>query len=191
MKQTLPVIAAVAILAFTLISLISCGTTPETPAPPESESDITETEPAVEAEERAATGTPAPAVRVLAAGQQSAVRVPVARTVTNRMIFLDVWAAIHANQSPPPTPPEVDFERETVVVLVLGERRTGGYGVAVRQVTERRDTVTLTVGVISPVPDAMVTMALTSPYQIVSVPIVGKTFVFTGDDVRDGYSPYD
>lgn len=130
-------------------------------------------------------------LRVIASGTQSAVRIPVARMVTTQLVWEEVWSAIHANVMNPPPVPDVDFSSESVIVLVLGERRSGGYGVRVRQVTEERNSVIVEVEVTSPDPDAMVTLQLTSPYLLAAIPKIRKPVVFAGDDVRDGYSPYD
>jgi hypothetical protein len=128
---------------------------------------------------------------ILGSGQQSAVRIPLARSVTSPVVWEEIWFAIHANQLDPPPVPKVDFTEKTVVVLILGERRTGGYGVSVNAAISTRESITVEVSVREPEPDSMVTMALTSPFQLVAIPAVGRPVVFVGADVQAGYSPYD
>lgn len=124
---------------------------------------------------------------VLAAGDQSAVRIPLARAIADAQLWADFWAAHTANRPEPPERPAVDFDTETVVVLLLGERPTGGYGVRIVRVEESRRTVEVVVAVERPVPGETVTQALTSPYYIAMVPVSGKELVFTGDDVEAGF----
>ncbi len=130
---------------------------------------------------------PAPGYEVLARGQQSAIRVPLARAITDPALWADLWAALTANQADPPARPEVAFDEETVVVLLLGERRTGGYAVRIDRVHDRRSEVEVVVEVQRPAPGDMVTQALTSPYFIATIPVTDKPVVFSGDEVEAGF----
>jgi PrcB C-terminal len=58
------------------------------------------------------------------------------------------------------------FESQLVVAAFLGQRRTGGYGVEIAREGEGA----LRVSELRPPKDAMLTMALTAPYRIVSLP---------------------
>ncbi len=124
---------------------------------------------------------------VIAAGTQSAVRVPVARAVSSASSWRDIWYAITANQADAAEAPVVDFERETAIVLILGERPTGGYSVGIADIVERANEVEVVVAVSRPEPGEMVTQALTTPYSIAVVRIAGKEFVFTGDSLEAGF----
>ena len=165
----------------------SRATSPEqTPDPPTREEkapreDVPETtEP--EAIEPAET-----AWAILASGTQSAVRVPITRAVSDPSVWRDIWYAITANQADPPEVPEVDFQRESAIILILGERPTGGYSVGIADIVERRESVEVVVEVSRPAPGEMVTQALTTPYSIAVVRITGKEFVFVGDSLEAGF----
>ncbi len=59
------------------------------------------------------------------------------------------------------------------VVVDLGVRSSGGYGIAVsRQAGMRKGTLTLSATVFEPAADAMSTQALTSPCALVRLPVV-------------------
>lgn len=129
--------------------------------------------------------------RVLDAGTNSAVRIPVARAVHDASVWTEVWAAIHANMIDPPALPTVNFARETVIVLLLGERRTGGYSVRVdgwrTTSSNRSPAVEVTIHVTAPAAGDMVTQALTSPYELSAIPIASAAVTFVGDDVERGF----
>lgn len=130
--------------------------------------------------------------RILDAGTNSAVRIPVARAVHDAAVWTEVWAAIHANRVDPPALPNVDFRSESVIVLLLGERRTGGYAVGIDGVApiggaRSPQTVEVTVSVSAPGPGDMVTQALTSPYELSAIPIASAQVTFVGDDVEVGF----
>ena len=65
---------------------------------------------------------------------------------------------------------EVDFDNEMVIALFMGQQRTGGYAIEVKEVRvdERRTTVYYRER--SPGPGDIVTQALTSPYHLVRLP---------------------
>jgi len=125
--------------------------------------------------------------RVLAAGTQSAVRTPVMLTVTSEAVFEEVWYAIHANQLSPPPVPVVDFARETVIVLILGERPSAGYGVRISAIARASRGIEVTVDVVSPGSDRMAAAVLTSPFQLTAVEVTDTPVSFAGDDVREGF----
>lgn len=123
----------------------------------------------------------------LASGSQSAVRTPVTRAIRDPGLWADFWAAITANQLPPPPRPQVDFSERTAIVLLLGERRTGGYGISIRDVVYGSGEVEVVVEIERPEPGAMLTQALTAPYYIATIPATDREIVFTGDDVEAGF----
>ena len=65
--------------------------------------------------------------------------------------------------------PQVDFDSESVVILLAGSRRSGGYSVEPRGVTVDGRVLVVDAVVKSPPPDAIVTMALTSPFAVIAV----------------------
>ena len=64
--------------------------------------------------------------------------------------------------------PKVDFENKLVVILFLGQKNTGGYGIDVGHIT--KDGYHLHIVTKETRPSGMATMAITSPYCIVEVP---------------------
>ena len=126
-------------------------------------------------------------VQLLQSGQQSAVRSPVATTIGDVANWEQVWAVIHANEVNPPPVPDVDFSTHQVVILILGDRSTGGYSVRVAKVSERDRAIEVMVAVTAPNPGDMVTQVHTSPFTTVAIPDPGKPVVFVGDDVRTGF----
>ena len=125
--------------------------------------------------------------RVLAAGSESAVRTPATASVTSQAVLEEVWFAIHANQITPPAIPEVDFTSETVIIVILGERRSAGYSVRAAGVTRGERAVEVRIEVLSPSPHLMTASVLTSPFEISAISVTDTPVTFVGDDVRDGF----
>ena len=63
----------------------------------------------------------------------------------------------------------VDFTTSLYVAIFAGQRPTGGFAVKVEQVVESADGLEVVYRVVGPEPGAIVSQALTSPYEIISV----------------------
>jgi hypothetical protein len=61
-----------------------------------------------------------------------------------------------------------DIQTANFVILNLGEKRTGGYGIGVEKVEELPDKIVITVKEIKPEGD-MVTQAITYPYAVIKI----------------------
>ena len=66
--------------------------------------------------------------------------------------------------------PPVDWEREVVIVALMGGKRTGGYQITITGVEVRGAEVIVRVEERVPQPGEMVIQVLTSPYHAVTVP---------------------
>ncbi|MGD8497595.1 MAG: protease complex subunit PrcB family protein [Chromatiales bacterium] len=117
------------------------------------------------------------AVRYVYASQQCSVMDPVARWLPDAQAF---EAAVAEAEQPrlgssSSVSHDVDFSKETVLLISMGQLATGGYGL--RLAEESLPVVsgvgTLRVEWIEPPPDAFVTQALTSPCLLVALPREG------------------
>ena len=68
---------------------------------------------------------------------------------------------------------DIDFDREHVVVVSLGQKRTGGYSVTLVDSRIRNGQLELIVHIREPAPGAMVTQALTTPCAVMAVAATG------------------
>ena len=78
-----------------------------------------------------------------------------------------LWAEIHGSDAP--AVPPVDFSRQMLIVVALGTRPSGGFGIRVGGVATRGDRLEVAVLESCPPPGAMVTAALTQPVEVVRV----------------------
>lgn len=93
----------------------------------------------------------------------------------------ELWWRVVATRDPRPPPPAVDFDRETVLFVSWGEKRTSGYTIEFTRAVEQA--VVLRVGVLrtTPGPACATLPVLTCPAAAVKVarwddPIVFVTF---------------
>ena len=110
-----------------------------------------------------------PELRTLARGQNSGVTKASEVVVRTAEEWQKLWAQHGAPQRPSPPLPRVDFGREMVVAVFMGEQRTGGYGIQVTGLRVGDRAITVEVKRSQPPPDAIVTQALTQPFHLVAI----------------------
>ena len=72
--------------------------------------------------------------------------------------------------------PQIDFTKNNVVALFMGEKRTGGYSIGIKKVTIEGNTAIVTSVETKP-QEGNVTMAITSPYCIALIPKTQKVTI--------------
>ena len=80
------------------------------------------------------------------------------------------WNKLHGTYSPVPALPEIDLAENSVLIYRLGTRSSGGYGVAISSIVDQGDSLLVSVLEKQPGEGCMTTMAISSPFVIVSFP---------------------
>lgn len=134
----------------------------------------------------AATTTPAVpqtiAFRVIATGANAAnaaARKNVA--VYTQAEYQKLWTTAHGSAAP--ARPAVDFSKEYVIGVFAGSKPTGGYAVAVTSIIDTGTARTITVTLAKPGTSCIVTQALTSPFELIAVPLKDVTHTSKNVDV--------
>ena len=84
--------------------------------------------------------------------------------------------------SAPPPPPSVDFSRDMVVALFMGERPTGGYAIEVTQIERTDAGLSIRYRTRHPDPSAMQTQALTQPFHLIKLARVDDSVTFVAEN---------
>jgi hypothetical protein len=109
------------------------------------------------------SGTP---VKPIDSGQNSpstAARQVVARSAQE-------WESLWRSVSPTRAMPAVDFSKDMVVGVFLGQRPTAGYGVQIVRTREDRGNLIVDYRETRPPAGTMSAQVITAPYQIATVP---------------------
>jgi len=102
-------------------------------------------------------------------GSSSGIREPTRVVVRTSREWLVVWAR-HAQPIGAVVPPPVDFSRDMVLGVFMGERQTGGYRIEITAVERTAEVVRVRYRTHEPEPAAILTQALTQPFHLVRVP---------------------
>ena len=105
----------------------------------------------------------------VARGYRSGIREPLQIAVRNQDEWNAIWKRHSFIDRNPPPAPSIDFNREMVVGIFLGEKRTGGYEVEIVRAERRDSSLYFYYREKSPVAGAIVTQVLTQPFHLVKV----------------------
>jgi len=120
----------------------------------------------------------------VAKGFASDVLEPLQVAIRTRDEWVAFWARHTRAQVQPPSAPPVDFSREMVVGIFLGERATGGYEIEITKVERAGSELRIHYRSKSPDPGAIVTQARTQPYHLIKLMMEDSPLVF----FREGLS---
>ncbi len=97
--------------------------------------------------------------------------------IKDEATFSEIFKLIGKGRLPELELPTIDFKKETVIALFLGEKASGGYSITVEQIVAINDKVNVAYKVASPKPGDMVTTVMTQPYCIIKMPKTSKEIV--------------
>lgn len=100
-------------------------------------------------------------------------------TVRDAAAWRATWTHLTSRAGSPVAPPEVDWAREMVLVATMGQRRSGGYSIAIESVRREGDELVAAVVQRSPGAQCGVIAALTAPADVVIVPRSGAPVRWT------------
>src|SRR5438128_2485214 len=67
-------------------------------------------------------------------GVYGGMRTPAEKVIRTQAEWAALWKKLHATQIPPPAAPKVDFAKEMVLAVFMGERPTGGHAITIDRV---------------------------------------------------------
>jgi hypothetical protein len=102
-------------------------------------------------------------------GDRSGIRGPLQTVIRNQDEWKALWRRHSSTDTNPPPAPIIDFNREMVVGIFLGEKPTGGYEVEIVRAELSDSSLYFYYLEKSPPPGAMVTQALTQPFHLMKV----------------------
>ncbi|PCI35328.1 MAG: hypothetical protein COB60_03320 [Flavobacteriaceae bacterium] len=89
---------------------------------------------------------------------------------------LKIYNQINKIRKPGFEIPTIDFDKQMLIALFMGEKNTGGFSISVEHITESSEK--MTVFVKESTPEGMATMAITSPFCFVLLDKSDKEIVF-------------
>jgi PrcB C-terminal len=109
-------------------------------------------------------------IATVAKGYRSGIHKPLETVIRNQDEWNVFWKRHSSTDTNSASVPIINFDREMVVGIFLGEKSTGGYEVEIVRAELSGSSLYFYYREKSPPPGAMVTQALTQPFHLVKIP---------------------
>jgi len=104
---------------------------------------------------------------------------PLQVVVTNQTQWAELWDKHSARKLPKPPPPEIDFKKESIIFVSMGQKNTGGYTIEISDIRRSGGKTEILVNTKEPKEGGLTIQALTAPFHIVAVPKIEGEVKFT------------
>ena len=94
---------------------------------------------------------------------------PVEMVIGNQDEFEEIWGKIYKSHHPFPQPPQIDFERQTLILLMLDLKYNGGYEITDLEAVRGSDHISISYREEHPGKYCGVTEASTKPFHLFTV----------------------
>ena len=102
-------------------------------------------------------------------GSRSGVREPLQIVIRSQAEWDALWKRHVSIETNPPPPPAIDFNKQIVIGVFLGEKPTGGYDVEIIRTEQSDGALVIHYREKSPLPGTIAIQALTQPFHIIQV----------------------
>ena len=109
-------------------------------------------------------------IRTVAKGAFSGLTEAKEQIIKNQKEWQEVWPKLSARLRDGAKVPEVDFAKEMLVLVSMGEQRTGGYNIEISKVEISEDKLKVHVNRREPASGGFNLQVLTAPFHVVAVP---------------------
>jgi len=108
-----------------------------------------------------------PAYTILDQGARSGLTLSKQLVIGNAAQWQELWGVHQSNHRPARPLPPIDFSKEMIIAIFLGEQPTGGHQITIHDLQKTPARLQVNVSIDAPDKDAVVTMALTQPFIII------------------------
>ena len=97
--------------------------------------------------------------------------------ITNNKQLKGIYTQINLTRKPGLPLPSIDFEKEVVIALFLGQRNSGGYSINIDSIHVKKNT-SFEVVIKETIPTDMVSLAITQPFSIYKLDLPNHNITF-------------
>ncbi len=114
----------------------------------------------------------------LVSGQYSGLTEKTYQLINSQEELNSVWQEIYSIQIPPPPVPAVNFSKNSILLVALGEQKTSGYSIEIVKIEATSKEARVYLNLIFPSQASILLPALTQPFMLVKTPKINKAVQF-------------
>ena len=90
-----------------------------------------------------------------------------------------VWVRLFSKYDRKPPLPNIDYENNMLIAVILGERNNGGYSIKTKSILETKRNISITTEEEKPGNTCLTNSVMTYPFQLIEIPKTDKEITFT------------
>lgn len=106
---------------------------------------------------------------IILQGTYSGLKEPVAKVISNQKEWDDLWKKHVSVLVPQPPLPQVDFKSHVLAAIFMGEKRTSGYQIVLKEIVPEANNVIVRYGETEPPANSFTLQVLTQPHIILKI----------------------
>lgn len=107
---------------------------------------------------------------------------PTTKVIATQQELEKVWKQAWSRISDVPQLPTLDFSKNQVILIALGAKNNGGYGLEIEKLTETKNELVVNYFETKPGENCMTTQAIVFPLEIIEIEKNAKKIVFNSSE---------
>ena len=103
---------------------------------------------------------------------------PTTKVIVTQLEFEKAWKQAWSRFSDVPALPSIDFSQKQVLLIALGAKNNGGYGLEIEKITESKNELTVNYFETKAGEKCMTTQAIVFPFELIEIEKTAKKVVF-------------
>jgi hypothetical protein len=99
--------------------------------------------------------------------------------INNFKELSNVWGNFFAKYDRKPPIPSIDFEKNRLIAVALGERNSGSYSIQVISILETKNNINIVIKENKPGPSCTTSSVMVYPFQLIEIPQPSKPITYT------------
>ena len=120
--------------------------------------------------------------KVIEKGTNGGFENPTTKVINSQAGFEDLWQKIWNRTSDKPQIPKIDFSKTQLILVAIGAKNNGGFGIEVEKITETKKELTLNYFETKAGEKCMTTQAIVFPFELIEIEKTSKNVVFNSSE---------
>lgn len=120
--------------------------------------------------------------KVIEKGPNGGFENPTTKVINNQAGFEDLWQKIWNRTSHKPQIPKIDFTKNQLILVAIGAKNNGGFGLEIEKITETKKELTVNYFETKADEKCMTTQAIVFPFELIEIEKTSKKIVFNSSE---------
>ena len=100
------------------------------------------------------------------------------KVISSQIEFEQIWKQTWSRISDAPQIPAIDFSQKQIVLIALGAKNNGGFGLEIENITQTKNEISVNYLETKPGTNCLSTQAIVFPFELIEIEKTAKKVVF-------------